>query len=80
MSELAVALLLAALMSGPSPSKAGGVPGPVGAPAATAPARSSGAATAENAARPPQRKGKRGSDAGPELVRPAAAPVPVDAD
>jgi len=80
MSELALALLLAALMTGPSPSGARDVHASADAPAATVRGHAAGAATTEGATRQPQRKDKRSSDARPEIVCPAAAPVPAAAD
>lgn len=75
MSELAVALLLAALIAGPAPSAAVRTQAPADAASAVPSGQAACAATAESAVREPQRKGKRNNSAKPDVTCAAAAPV-----
>jgi len=76
MSELAVALLLAALMTGPSPSGAGGTQAPPAARTTAAPNPVAIATKAETTDRKLTRKGRPGDEARQDIKCPAITPVP----
>ena len=80
MSELAVALLFAAMMAGPSPSGGGGTHASPAARTTVAPAQGASAVKAEATDRQLQRRGRPGDDARQDLKCPADAPVPAVAE
>ena len=79
MSELAVALLLAALITPTSAPMAVGTPMPVSAQTAVAPDQADSAARAGRDTREPQRKDKRNDPAKPDVKGPAVAQAPAAA-